>query len=735
MFDVFVSYAHEDVGLARALASGLSRVGKPWWRRRSLHVFRDETVMTASADLWDSIRGPLEDSAWFISIISPAAAASPWVAREIDWWVTNRGDDHLLVVLADGTCDWDPDQNDWSPTATAVPPPLQGAFDGEPRWVDATWTATHPDLTRRDGRFLDLLAELAAPVQHTTKDAIVGEELKQHRRTVRTVTAAATLLFLLAVAAIIGAVVALDQRDQAEHRRQQALSQSLAGQAAELATSRPDLGILLAVEAWNHANTPQAEQALITAAQSTLTAAQRFRGPDNGAWLLELVSVPEHGYALAGRIDGSLTLWKLPSAGGSPVAPEAPKSPHTASIAALVRDAAGSRMISVDVKGGVAVWDAATLREPTTFTVPTNGQLVVSAGLSDDGRTLMIATSGGPQLWDVDRQAPLAPLSSLTSAATVSHAAMSRDGTHVAASLVTPDANAVIAIWDVGDGTVQEHRLSSLEIFVDITFSNDGNYVGAVSVLGASEAYRVSDGSVAARFSPELGTTTLTGGVLGGIAAVNDHAFVTANGSANTLVWDAATQQILATYPVVLGGSPSALVLSGNAIVAADVAGTMSWVPFGLQTSDGLAAHVGQIPAGSRFGTSAAPDVLLTSLGDRFTLWDTRTQRSTDSFAALRPDGSLPVFSTLDGSARRVALGYADGTLEIRDARNGHATVTLPAARPEYADRVLRRRPPRGGPGSHRRPGRGARDRAGRQPAHALARAGAPPDHGARDVG
>ncbi len=268
MFDVFVSYAHEDVGLARALASGLSRVGKPWWRRRSLHVFRDETVMTASADLWDSIRGPLEDSAWFVSIISPAAAASPWVAREIDWWVTNRGDDHLLVVLADGTCDWDPDHNDWSPTATAVPPPLRGAFDGEPRWVDATWTATHPDLTRRDGRFLDLLAELAAPVQHTTKDAIVGEELKQHRRTVRTVTAAATLLFLLAVAAIIGAVVALDQRDQAEHRRQQALSQSLAGQAAELATSRPDLGILLAVEAWNHANTPQAEQALITAAQS-----------------------------------------------------------------------------------------------------------------------------------------------------------------------------------------------------------------------------------------------------------------------------------------------------------------------------------------------------------------------------------------------------------------------------------------------------------------------------------
>ena len=104
MFDVFVSYAHEDVGLASALASGLGRIGKPWWRRRSLRVFRDANVMTASADLWDSIRGPLEESRWFVAVISPAAAASPWVAREIAWWVENRGDDQLLVVLADGTC-------------------------------------------------------------------------------------------------------------------------------------------------------------------------------------------------------------------------------------------------------------------------------------------------------------------------------------------------------------------------------------------------------------------------------------------------------------------------------------------------------------------------------------------------------------------------------------------------------------------------------------------------------
>ncbi len=219
------------------------------------------------------------------------------------------------MVLADGTCSWDLEHNEWAVDATAVPAPLRGVFDGEPRWVDARWTREQPQLQRRDGRLIDLLAEIAAPVQGITKDALVGEELRQHRRTVRTAVSAASLLFVLAIAAVLGALLALDQRDKAESRRQQALSQSLAGQATDVGTRRPDLGILLAIEAWRHAHTSQAEQALINAAQLTLPAAERFRAPDNGSFVYELVAIPEHGYALAGRSDGSLTLWKLPALG------------------------------------------------------------------------------------------------------------------------------------------------------------------------------------------------------------------------------------------------------------------------------------------------------------------------------------------------------------------------------------------------------------------------------------
>jgi hypothetical protein len=234
------------------------------------------------------------------------------------------------------------------------------------------------------------------------------------------------LLFVLTVASVIGALIALDQRDKAESRRQQALSQSLAGQANEVATRRPDLGILLAVEAWRHAHTSQAEQALIEAAPQTLPAAQRFRAPDNGPWAFELVSVPEHGYALAGRLDGSLTFWKLPSspdAAPAP-APKPPKSPHQSSIAALVRDASGERVVSVDVSGGVAVWDASTLAQPHVFTIPVTGGIITDADLSQNGSTLMVMNEAGVQLWDLEREAPLASSPLVVGPAKFTHAAL-----------------------------------------------------------------------------------------------------------------------------------------------------------------------------------------------------------------------------------------------------------------------------------------------------------------------
>jgi hypothetical protein len=87
----FLSYSHAADGLlAPRLQSGLRRFAKPWWKRRALRVFRDEASLSANPHLWSSIADALDDSGWFVLLLSPEAAQSEWVNREIDYWTEHR---------------------------------------------------------------------------------------------------------------------------------------------------------------------------------------------------------------------------------------------------------------------------------------------------------------------------------------------------------------------------------------------------------------------------------------------------------------------------------------------------------------------------------------------------------------------------------------------------------------------------------------------------------------------
>ena len=84
MYDAFISYSHAADGrLAPALQAGLQRLAKPWYKPRALRVFRDDTGLAVNPALWDSIASALEASRFFVVLLSPEAAASPWVNREI----------------------------------------------------------------------------------------------------------------------------------------------------------------------------------------------------------------------------------------------------------------------------------------------------------------------------------------------------------------------------------------------------------------------------------------------------------------------------------------------------------------------------------------------------------------------------------------------------------------------------------------------------------------------------
>src|SRR5262245_33554062 len=107
-YDAFISYSHaSDKVIAAALQSAIQSLGRSWYQRRALRVFRDDTSLSATPQLWPSVEQALKDSRFLILIASPEAASSRWVTREIECWLATKGLDTLLIALTKGELLWD----------------------------------------------------------------------------------------------------------------------------------------------------------------------------------------------------------------------------------------------------------------------------------------------------------------------------------------------------------------------------------------------------------------------------------------------------------------------------------------------------------------------------------------------------------------------------------------------------------------------------------------------------
>jgi hypothetical protein len=130
LYKAFISYSHAADGrLAPALQSALQRFAKPWYRLRALHVFWDRTNLSANPGLWTEIQKALEQSEFLLLMASPASAASKWVRKELDYWLTSRAPGKLIILLTDGSVAWDDAAKDfdWART-TSLPEVLRGRF-------------------------------------------------------------------------------------------------------------------------------------------------------------------------------------------------------------------------------------------------------------------------------------------------------------------------------------------------------------------------------------------------------------------------------------------------------------------------------------------------------------------------------------------------------------------------------------------------------------------------------
>jgi WD40 repeat protein len=730
-YDAFISYSHAADGqLAPALQSTLQRYAKAWYRRRALRVFRDQTGLSANPHLWTSIVDALDSSQWFIVLSSPDAARSEWVGREIAHWVEHKGAERILPVVTDGTWSWDEGARDLDRASTAAHPELFGVFEEEPRHVDLTWARSEVQVDPRDGRFLDAVAELAAPLRGVPKDELAGEEVRQHRRTVRTAWTAATALAVLLVLALVAGVLAFVQRDEARDQRTRAEEQtvlatgrSVAAQAVAQAPVRLDISLLLGVEAVARDRSPEAVQGLLTG----LNGASRLVGfhPELGEGVTALAVAPDGATVAVAEAGGAVRL----------VAVDGWRTTAEAEVDDVgVVDDLGF------VEGGVAV---AGTRGASVLSVPdlepvgdavTGAEGLALVVVAPDGRRAAVASGADVEVRD------------LPGGATTGRWRLPCGGPPVDLAwapggdvLATTCREVGLALLDPSSGEVVGR--SGTTAGSSVTFSPDG---GRVAVTGA-EAVTVFDRSGPAVVATVAVPRPRTARFLPG-----DRLAVGAEG--RVLVWDLAGNRpvdelvgveesvaglvtlpdrrlLVATRTTVsewdLGRVPpvAAAVGDGTDVLAVDAAGTRYGpVPGGLRitTADGgvtdvalpaapcavtpapggeavvvasgEATELRRLPGGSVVASlevrpcdasavSFSPDgaeVAAVSTDGGVAVWDVGEGRSAGGGAA---DGEVTSIGWT-GDGRAVVAGTGDGTIEVPDPgpEGGRRTVAIPQA-------------------------------------------------------
>src|SRR5439155_22211812 len=126
---------------------------------RALRVFRDDASLSANPHLWLAIQAALGRSEYFVLLASPKAAASPWVAQEVEFWRGSKPAERMLLALTDGEIVWDYEAGDFDwERATALPRALEGVFSNVPRWIDLRWARAEEQLSLSHPRFRDAVA-------------------------------------------------------------------------------------------------------------------------------------------------------------------------------------------------------------------------------------------------------------------------------------------------------------------------------------------------------------------------------------------------------------------------------------------------------------------------------------------------------------------------------------------------------------------------------------------------
>jgi WD40 repeat protein len=253
----------------------------------------------------------------------------------------------------------------------------------EPTWTDLSWAQAEQNLSLRNSQFSAHVADLAAPVRAMSKDALVDEDIRQHRRSLRLAWSAAGALLILAVAATAAAIVAVTQRHEALVQRDRAQSRALAALAEANRASDPLTSLRDATQSLAIDSTPEGIRAL----RGTL--AVPLRRVFNLTERVGGLTFSPDGRRVAQAARGGVTLLDLRSGRAAPASARGPSF-----VADLSFDASGRKLATVGQLGSVNALQVTDVADGSGTQTIRFGNLADGA-ISPDGGTVALADQAG----------------------------------------------------------------------------------------------------------------------------------------------------------------------------------------------------------------------------------------------------------------------------------------------------------------------------------------------------
>jgi WD40 repeat protein len=703
-YDAFMSYSHAADGrLAPAVQTGLERLARPWYRVRALRVFRDDTGLSVNPHLWASIVAAMDDSSWFVLMVSPEAAASPWVNREIEHWCTANDPGRILPVLTEGALVWDGERGDYDVTASsALPPALAGRFVGEPRHLDLRWARDETQLDLRHARFREAIADLAAPLHGIPKEELESEDVRRQRRAVRLARAAVVTLAVLLLAATIAGGIAVRNAGRADRSAREARAQARDILSRQLATSstsaldenQTDLALLLAVAAERTHSTVHARGTLLSAVLAQPRLRTYLRGLTGAAGAM---SFSPDGTLLAVSERTRIRVWSVAS--GRLLARQPAGFDRDVVVTGMQFSPDGSRLMATvddDVGSGnqhvIATWG---LRDNQMRTIDVH-RYVQAFALGPDARTLALSfgdMNSDVELWDLNRGTRLGSLPVVaTQFAFSEDGSMLATGTRVYGGGPGATDGVVVRRWAMPAGTEVGTPLQGQSCAcggdlqqLGLSFSGDGKTVR--SVVGGVDPLVITWDAVSGQEMSRHGRIAHGQDQL--VAGVSDDETLVAmrnrNDGVTTIVdtTNGATIGDPIAVPSSLGMAVSPVAFSPDASQAA-VGGTDG--PIRLYDVRDPRVRLGRrlaIDASSLVTAAVAPDGRGLAVGRTDGTVDVVDLRA-PRLPLRRLEGRLPELNALDfvdGGKRLIARSFS-GMFMAWDVRSGRAVEPVRSGPP-----------------------------------------------------